>query len=381
MNIIKYFFKNVWANRAMFIIYITIFAILLLISTAGDTKNAQSVFEETKAKVGVILLSDDMLATELVSYLQEYVGEEAKLAYLADDIPKAKEQIFMGNYDAIVRIPEDFKTRFEKGEQAVQILFNTVGYSGRLVESRVQGFLTFVEATKENGEYHVDKAKKILSAKTEVSLLEQEGGQDTDRDKTWTRIFFNKAGYVLTAIYIAVIGMSMTDFDHINTKQRVAVSSKKLKSFQIEIYIAQMLVGAMITFLIILVAFALKGRALLEQEIVKYILNLFVFSATIMALTFMINDLTNSNSAKNALSTIISIGSAFISGMIIPQEILSDKVLAVAKFLPTYYFVLINDKAAPESSFLIQNLLIQSLFGVLFLVLGIYFAKKRRVVE
>ncbi|MDO5062778.1 MAG: ABC transporter permease [Peptostreptococcaceae bacterium] len=381
MNIIKYFFKNAWANKTMFVIYICIFATLLMINTMGAVKNEQSVFEESKARIGVISLSDDILATELQAYLKEHVGAEKELTYLPDDPAKAKELIFMGTYDAIVRIPEDFVQRYERGEESIDIFYSTLGYSGRLVESRVQGFLTFVNATKENGQYRFDKAKEILSTKSKVSLLDQRIVPSKERNEVWIRTFFNIAAYILIAVYVAVIGKSMSDFNELQNKQRVAVSSKKFRSYQAHIYLGQILIGIVITSIVVICVFFSLGKGVWEQDIKKYLLNIFVFSLSIMALTFMINNMTNNDSAKNALSTTLSLGSAFISGVFIPQEVLSDKVLTVAKLFPAYYYVLINNKTMPDSSFMIRNLSIQILFGLLFFVLGIYFAKKRRVVE
>lgn len=287
----------------------------------------------------------------------------------------------MGTYDAIVRIPEDFAQRYERGEESIDIIYSSLGYSGRLVESRIQGFLTFVNATKENGQYRFDKAKEILNAKSEVSLLDRRIVPSKERNEVWIRTFFNIAAYILIAVYVAVIGKSMSDFNELQNKQRVAVSSQKFRSYQAQIYLGQILIGIIITSIVVICVFFSLGKGVWEQDIKKYLLNIFVFSLSIMALTFMINNMTNNDSAKNALSTTISLGSAFISGVFIPQEVLSEKVLTVAKLFPAYYYVLINNKTMPDSSFMIRNLSIQFLFGLLFFVLGLYFAKKRRVVE
>lgn len=381
MNIIKYFFKNAWKNKGMFFLYIFIYTIILLLNTSGDIAKEPSVFKEVKANIGIISLSQDSIALELETYLKEYVGEDSTLTYLPDSIPKAKEQIFMGNYDAIIRIPPDFSQKFRENKASIQILFNTLDYSGYLVQNRVEGFLSFVKATEQNGIYNIPLSKKALSEKSEVILLEYPITAKNEKAKIWMQSFFNMASYIVIAIYIAVIGKSTTDFYTLNIKQRIAISSKELKSIQLELYLGQLIIGSMITGFIMLIVFLFLRKQIFQLEFGKYILNISIFSLSIMALTFMINNLTNNDSSKNALSTILSLGSAFISGVIIPQNVLSPKVLTVAKFFPVYYYIALNQKSHPDIYFLVQNLGIQILFGILFLILGMYFAQKRRIME
>lgn len=361
--------------------YIFIFVILLFLSTSGNIDRQGTIFEPTKSIVGLIKNSDDEVADAVEEYLRDYLGEDAKLDLLPDDLDSAKELIFMGNYDAIVRIPENSKALFEKDEPTVQVIFNPMGFEGHIIDNRMKVFLTIYRATEKNGQYDMERTKKILKKEANVEFLKTEQTPEHELQRLWVKTFFNTSGYILMAIYISLIGMSMSSFNEPKTKNRIAMSSKDDTIMQMEIYMAQLLMGALITALFVGICFAFKGSQLFEHQIGKYIINLVVYSIVVMALTFLLNNITNNRHAKNVLSTVLSLGVAFISGVFLPQSFLSAKVLAVAKCFPLYYFIIINETANPEASFMIRNLGIQILFGILFFVMGLYFARKKRIVE
>ena len=80
----------------------------------------------------------------------------------------------------------------------------------------------------------------------------------------------------------------------------------------------------------------------------------------------------------NGISTVASLGTAFISGVFVPQEFLGAKVLAVAKFFPTYYFVTINNMKITSFGDVSYELFMQVLFGIAFLSIGLYFSRVKQ---
>ncbi len=59
-----------------------------------------------------------------------------------------------------------------------------------------------------------------------------------------------------------------------------------------------------------------------------------------------------------------------------PQEILGDKVLSIAKFFPVYYYVKANDMKGNGIWDIRYELIMQLLFAIVFLFMGLYFAKR-----
>ncbi len=379
MNVIKYFFKNLRANYLTFFMYVCIFIVMLMVSASGGSDRQGNIFEPTKAKVALIKNSSGVVANAIEEYLTDYMGGTVKPEVLPDDLDLARELIYMGNYDAIVRIPEDAEQRFEEDAPSVEILFNTMAVEGHIVENRLKVFMVILKSTFQDGRYDLEFAKTILKNEVDVEFTKAEQTPEEEVQRVWLQAFFNTSGYVLMAVYISLVGMGMSSFGEPKTKLRIAISSKDANRMQAEIYLAQLLLGAMITTLFVGICLLMNRNALLENEPQKFILNIAVYSMVVIALTFLINNITNNRHAKNALSTALSLGLAFISGIFIPQSMLGEKVLTFAKFFPLFYFIRVNEAVHPDTVFMAQNLGIQVLFGILYFVLGLYFGKKRRI--
>ncbi|HHY12951.1 MAG TPA: hypothetical protein GX529_10030 [Firmicutes bacterium] len=61
-------------------------------------------------------------------------------------------------------------------------------------------------------------------------------------------------------------------------------------------------------------------------------------------------------------------GMSFLGGVFVPQSIMSKPVLAVAKFLPSYWFIQANDAIGELSVFTGESL--RPIFGSIFIQLG-----------
>ena len=74
----------------------------------------------------------------------------------------------------------------------------------------------------------------------------------------------------------------------------------------------------------------------------------------------------------------VSLGTAFVSGVFVPQELLGEKVLAMAKFFPMYYYVRINNMKAGSAMDMSYGLRMQLLFGAIFLLTGLGFSRAKQ---
>ena len=168
----------------------------------------------------------------------------------------------------------------------------------------------------------------------------------------------------------------MSDFTDSNIEMRRRLSSKTFLQFNKEIYLGQLTIAAFITFIFIMGSIILMGKYASQVQFGKYIVNLIVFSISALCLTFLINNTTRNKHVTSALSTILSIGTSFISGVMVPQELLGDKVVLVAKFFPTYYFIRANNRTINSLLDIKAELFMQLLFAVAFILLGLIFSKK-----
>ena len=81
------------------------------------------------------------------------------------------------------------------------------------------------------------------------------------------------------------------------------------------------------------------------------VLNSFIFSLVVTAMAVFVASFEPKENVLNIITQVLSIGMSFLCGIFIPMEVLSDKVLSVARFLPAYWYVKANNMIADIEPF------------------------------
>lgn len=373
MTVYKYFLRTALRQRWIIIGYAIIFFVLSIIN-GSNAESKEIVFTEQSLNIGVVDNSNNELSNGLIDYLDK----NNNIITMKEDRNNIKEQIFLEVVDSVIIIPEDFETKVENKEVAIEIFRDDRKMAAMQVQNEVNKYLMFSNATYEDNELNLVKVKNALDQQVEVELLKSGDVSKNEWASNWFKYYFNFTAYIIIAIYVAVIGLIMTEFNDKNIQDRMKISSKGFLKFNTEIYLGQVTIGILITSIFILGAFILKGKYIYEVDFLKYLINLYVFSFAILCFTFLINNITRSRFVINGVSTVASLGTAFISGVFVPQEFLGQKVLNVARFFPTYYFVRINDMRVEAFSDMRYEIFMQVLFGFAFLTIGLYFSKTKQ---
>lgn len=370
MTVYKYFIKTAIGQKWIILSYTIIFLILSILNGA-DTQTKEMAFMETSLNIGVVDKSNSNLSNELI----EYLGENNIITEIEDDMEYIKEQIFLQVMDAVVLIPEDFQTKVKSKKKSIEIMRDEKRMGSIQIENQINKFLVFSNASYKDGNFNLEKVRTSLKKEVEVQILQVDKYSENKGANIWFKYYFNFTSYIIIAVYVAVIGMIMTEFNSKNIQDRMKISPKKFLNFNIEIYLGQLTIGILITGIFILGSILLKGKHIAEVDFIKYVVNITIFSFAILCFTFLINNLTTSRFVINGISTVASLGTAFISGVLIPQEFLGDKVLGIAKFFPTYYFVRINETNIKSFLDIKYEISMQLLFAIVFLLMGLYFSK------
>lgn len=373
MTVYKYFIKIALKNKGVIFSYTIIFLILSIINGSTNVQRENS-FMETKLDIGIIDNSSSPLSIGLIDYLVEKNNIiDTKL-----DEYYIKEQIFLQIADAIIIIPKDFEERVISKENAVELFTDARKIESFQIQNQINKFISFANATYENGEFDLDSVSSVLEQSTNVEIIKSKGVDINQKANQWFRFYFNFTSYVILGIYISVIGLVMTDYNDINIENRRKVSSKKFLKFNSEIYLGQLTIAILLTSFFILGSIILKGKYIGEVDFIKYVVNTIIFSFAALCLTFLINNLSSNKFIISGLSTVLSLGTSFISGVMVPQQLLGEKVLNIAKFFPTYYFVKINDMDIKSLLEIRYEIFMQILFAITFLITGLYFSKVRQ---
>ena len=374
MTVYKYFIKIALKNKWIILSYTIIFFVMSILSGAGATQREDS-FMETRLNIGII----DNSNSELSNGLKKYLEGKNNIRDTIDDVDYIKEQIFLEMADAIIIIPEDFQEKVINKENSIEIYNDDRKIESLQIQNQVNKFLMFANASYEDGEFDLDNVNLALNEKIEVELIDNNSAKNIGINR-WFKNYYNFTSYVIMGMYISIIGLVMADFRDENVDNRMKISSKKLLNFNREIYLGQLTLASIITFLFILGSIVLKGKYIGEINFSKYIINTIAFSFAILCFTFFLNNFTKNKFIINGISTVLSLGTSFISGIMVPQELLGEKTLALAKFFPNYYFVRINEMTVNSFSDIKFELFMQILFAAVFVLMGLYFSKVKQKV-
>ncbi|OLS03070.1 ABC transporter permease [Tissierella creatinophila] len=375
MTVYKYFLKIALKHKWIIISYTVIFFILSIINGSATGKT-ETIFMEKSLDIGVVDESNSELSISFIKYLED----DNILTTMENDKEYIQEQIFLEAIDAVIIIPKDFENLVINKKESIEIMRDERKLGSVQVENEINKFLIFANATYSDGKFDLSKVENVLDREIEVEVLKVDDYKKDNGVNTWFKYYFNYTGYIIIAIYVAVIGLLMLEINDKNIQDRMKVSSKKFFKFNMEIYLGQVTLAILITSIFILGSVLLKGKYIAEINFSKYLLNIFTFSFAILGFTFLINNLTNSRFVINGISSALSLGTAFISGVMVPQEFLADNVLRIAKFFPTYYFVKINEMNTNSFLDIKYEIFMQVLFGIFFFLIGLYFSKVKRSV-
>nr|WP_300003908.1 ABC transporter permease [Tissierella sp.] len=374
MTVYKYFIKSALKHKNIIISYAVIFFILSIISSPlAESDPDGGVFKENELTLAVVNRSQSQLSKSFIDYLdyKNIVTIEEK------NKEELKELLFLQAIEAAIIIPEDFEELVIGKKEALEVIRDERRIESIYITSEINKFLSFANASYSNGEFDLAKVQAILKEEASVEIVQDDYAKD-NAINGWFKSYFNFTGYVIVAIYVIVIGLVMRDFNDEEIQDRMRVSSKKFLRFNAEIYLGQVTLAIFITSMFILGAIVLKGGSISDVQFSKYLVNISMFSFSILGFTFLINNITRNRFVINALGTVTSLGTSLISGIMVSQDFLGENVLKIARFFPTYYFVRVNESNISSFGDVKYEIFMQLLFGVGFFLAGLYFAKVKR---
>ncbi|MCL2426818.1 MAG: ABC transporter permease, partial [Oscillospiraceae bacterium] len=159
-----------------------------------------------------------------------------------------------------------------------------------------------------------------------------------------TYVFYTEMlNYILLVIcFLSVTNLSLV-FKRTDLRRRNLCAPISSRSFNMQ----QILASAAMSFVgwVILVAlgFIMYGSNLggVDNRIIALmVLNTFVLLVFAMAIAALGSIFVNSRNAQNAVANIVTMALCFLGGVFVPTQLLGDGVIAVSRFLPTYWNVI-----------------------------------------
>lgn len=368
MQVYKAFFKVIQKNRNQILIYLVVFMVLALLLT--NTYNPPQDTDFTKVKVNIAFINNDG-DSQLVDGLKTYLGDNANLVDIPDDTQKLQDALFFRQVEYILRVPAGFTAAMQSG-QDVQLQKTIVPdstsniYMDLLINKYLNTVKTYTAYLPDISQDELNQdLKKDLAKQSEVTLISN-GTHSAVAKKSG--YYFNYLSYSLFAILILGVSSVMLVFNDTDLKRRNLCSPIRSADMNFQMILGNLSFAILTWLVLISASFVMYGSFMFTTTGLLLLLNSFVFTLAALSISYLIGNLVKSRGAMSAISNVFALGTSFISGVFVPQELLGANVLTIASFNPTYWYVKANNEIAAAVSFNADNL--GSIFTSMVLVLG-----------
>lgn len=358
MEVFKTYFrvlKKQWVSIVMYgviFICITVFVSNLMLGSGGDT------FENKKVPVHVVNEDGDSVFVKgLLNYLSDYVVYKD-----VKDEEKAREDaLFYQLVDNLIVIPEGFTKAFLKGESVtIENVTRPGNSTGISVDNAINHYL---QAARLYTEYLPDITLEELNhylqqsqgVKTKVSYDEVEK-EAWLSNREFNRFFYNYLGYVIVICFIIAISNGMLAFTEENIRRRHLAAPITAKRYHRQMIVANLLFGFAYLTVFFIIGFLFNPYRSFDLALVISWVNALIYGGTIISLSYFIGIVINSKKAIQGISTMLSLGMAFLTGMFMPQSFLPETMLRIGSFLPGYWYVKANDLLVYLKSYTFSDL-------------------------
>lgn len=386
MQVYKAFFKIIQKNLAQLVIYVVVFLVFAILIANTYENPVNTDFAETKVNIAFLNHDADSM---LIEDFKEYISQYANLAITQDDPQKLQDALYFRTVEYIVRIGEGFTENFLNGkevqiEKAVVAGSTSGVYMDGLINKYFNTANTYVENIADlSVQELVQYVRRDLAQKAEVVLLP--GTQNKNMDEL-AGYYFNFIAYSMMAILILGVSAVMIVFNQDDLKRRSLCSPVKIENINFQMILGT-LSFAVLSWLVLMVAsFIMYKDYMFQESGLLYILNSFVFILPALSISYLIGNTVKSKDAMSAVANVVSLGSCFISGVFVPQEILGDTVLKIASFTPTYWYIKNNNEISRLVSFefenltgIFNNMLIMAGFAAAFFAITSVVMKQKRM--
>ena len=230
------------------------------------------------------------------------------------------------------------------------------------------------------------RADADLKVKSKMQLS---SGERINMKVVTRGMYFNYMSYVLLAIILMVVGLTMHSVYRSEILKRNSVSPTSSLHMNSFLVLSNILFGIIIWLIMIVVIFIFNGDVMMNTSGMLLLLNSLLFAIMTVTLAFMFSALTCTvryvEDVMNGISNVVSLGFSFLGGAFVPQHLIPSGILTFAKLLPSYWYVNLNDALTWQMQVdtgtwtkVWQTYGVLSLFAVTFFLIGLVIMRKHR---
>lgn len=343
------FFKIAKKRLPSLSIYFFIYVFISILLGTSSQKNIEANFQSKSLNICVI----DEDNSKASAALTRYLGSIHNLKPLENNPDTLQDHLYYRDISYICTITKGFEEKLLSGESdevytCVKIPGSATGYFVDLQISQYTKLLTLFLSGGSSMPEAIEKTDPIISntAGTESIVFQA----DTDAVRKEVFFHYQYLPYIFIVIFICGLAPLVITFHEKNIAARTNCSSTSLGSQNIQIVICCILYSLVVWLLFFLIGVFIYKTEMFHANALFAMLNSFAALLIAAALAFFISNFSINFNTANMISNILGLGLAFLCGVFVPQDMLSESVLKIARFLPTYWYIKANNMLGGLSS-------------------------------
>lgn len=364
MILFKTYFKIAFKNKVSILLYLGLTVVVSIIFISGDTSSPFDAQATKNIRVGLINQDTGAKNKGLITYL------ENNFTVIKTTEAKIKDGLFYGDYNYALRLKDD-------KYYAYQAPNTTNGY---IVANYINNYLNTYESYYQTGLYQSEAELTEAVTKNLANTITLKDVAQVNKPENYR--YFNMYAYGLLSAIIMGVGTVIVVLNKKNVYLRTIVSKMSNRKRNAIIFGCHFLLAFVLWLIVSLVSISVIGAIAFTPNFYMYLLNSFAFTIVCVGLAFLIGQLITSRNGLAGITNTLGLALSFLTGVFVPQYILSSFVLNIGKFTPSYWYVLNNDKiytlANYDWSLILMPILIQLGFAVLFLGIGLVISNRKQ---
>lgn len=382
MQVFKAFMKTALKFMPQTMLYFVIFTAVAFMISHSAKGGKSSGFQAAELDIGIV--DEDQSASSLA--LADYLGTMHHVSSLAYDRELLLDRLFYRDLDYILVLTDGFEDRLLEGKS--EGLFETIQipgtYSGIFVDEQVSAYLKTAQMYLAGGHGIDDAAKRAGELLSDLSgHVEVLADKEDEESGAMTGIFYfyQFMPYVMVTMIMCSLTPILVIFWEKNLARRISCSAASLTGRNLQLAFGSVVSCLFLWALLVLTSRIFYGPGLFTEEGLYCVCNSFMLLPLGIAISLIIGSFAPTVNVINMLNNIICLGMSFLCGIFVPQQLLGEGVLSVARFLPFYWYVENNDMISGSSGEAFvketfwRNIGIQALFAVMLFAVALAVAK------
>lgn len=388
MPVFKAYFRVLKKVIPSIVIYVGIFITIAVLATVLPQDNFTGGFEQADVPIAII---DREGNSPLVEGMKKYLGQTNTLVELEDEPDQLQDALFFRKVQYILMVPAGYTDSFLTGgslkiDKLVVPDSVNAAYLDLMVDRYWNTARLYLADESRNAESIAAGVAESLAVHSDVTMTHK---QIQASENNGMVVYFNYMAYIFLAVIILSISTVLMAFNRPDIRLRNQCGPIPPRSISGQLILGNGLLAMAIWGLLVIFSLIIGGDTLVSGgQIALLFLNSFVFMTVCVGIGFLAGRFIHNGNIQSAVSNVISLGMSFLCGVFVPQSLLSSPVLAVARFLPTYWFVRANNQIGQLADWnnhavspIFLDMLIQLGFAVAIFSVGMLLSRQRRLLE